>query len=104
MLKAISEQAEHVDGAIVRLNISLPAECESYLRDNEVRSALGRAHYFTIAKDVRRETRHRLVWTAEEISPLEALKAYLGSKKEISREHARLLLEYGEKVMGGLGK
>jgi len=102
ILKAIAEQTEYVDGAIIRLNISLSAEHEGYLRYNEVRSALAGAHYFTIAKDVRRETRHRLGrWSAEEIAPIEALKAYLESKK-VPQERARVLLEYGEKLMRGV--
>jgi len=60
---------------------------------------LKEAYYFTIAKAIQRETRLRLgKWTAEEIPPLDALKAYLESKK-VSPERAKLLLEYGEKLM-----
>jgi len=99
LLKAIADQGEKVSGAIVRLNISLPAEQEGQLRDNDLRNALGEAHYFTIAKEVRREARLRLGnWTAEEITPLEALKAYLESKK-VPPERVKLLLEYGEKLI-----
>ena len=75
MLKAIAEQEAKVRDAVVRLNISLPAQSEGQLRDNELRQALKEAHYFTIARDIKRETRLRLgSWTAEEITPLEALK------------------------------
>ena len=71
------------------------------LRDNDIRNALAEAYYFTIAKDIRRETRLRLgKWTAEEITPLEALKVYLESKK-VSPERAKVLLEYGEKLIQG---
>ena len=55
----------------MRLQISLPAELEGQLRDNDIRDALKEAYYSTIAKDIRREARLRLGKTgAEEIVPL----------------------------------
>jgi exonuclease SbcD len=99
VLKAIAEQQGRVKDAIVRLSISLPAEGESGLRDNEIRDALKEAHYLTVAKEIKRESRLRLGdWTAEEITPLDALKAYLGAKK-IAPERAKLLLEHGERLI-----
>jgi exonuclease SbcD len=99
VLKAIEEQQDKVKDAIVRLSISLPAECEGRLRDNDVRNAVKEAHYLTITKDIRRETRLRLgMWTAEEITPLDALKAYLEAKK-VAPERAKLLLQYGERLI-----
>jgi len=99
VLKSISEQEDKVKDAIVRLNISLPAEIEGQLRDNDIRNALKEAHYFTIAKDVKRETRLRLAgWAAEEITPLDALKAYLEAKKT-PPERTKTLLQYGEKLI-----
>jgi exonuclease SbcD len=99
VLKAIAEQQDKVKDAIVRLSISLPAEGEGGLRDNDIRNAMKEAHYLTIVKDIERETRLRLgKWTAEEIPPLDALKAYLESKK-IAPERAKLLLEYGERLI-----
>jgi exonuclease SbcD len=99
ILKAIAEEGDKVNGAIVRLQISLPSEIEGHIRDNDIKDALKEAYYFTIAKDVRRETRLRLGnYTAEEITPLEALKTYLESKK-VPQSHAKLLLEYGEKLI-----
>jgi exonuclease SbcD len=100
VLKAIAEQQDRAKDAIVRLNVSLPAECEGQLRDNDIRNAMKQAHYFTIAKDIKRETRLRLGrWTAEEIRPLDALKTYLESRKDITPERAKLLLKYGEKLI-----
>ncbi len=99
VLRAISEQEDKVRDAIVRLQISLPAETEGQLRDNDIRNAVKEAHYFTVAKDIQRETRLRLgKWTAEEITPLDALKAYLESKK-VTPERTKILLEYGEKLI-----
>ena len=99
VVKAITDQGEKVRDAIVRLNVSLPAEPEGKLRDNDIRNALKEAHYFTIARDIRREARLRLgKWTAEDITPLEALKAYLEAKK-VPPERAKVLLEYGERLI-----
>jgi len=99
VLKAISEHEGNIRDAVVRLNISLPAEVEGQLKDNDIRNGLKEAHYFTIAKEVAREIRLRLAeWAAEEITPLDALKAYLESKK-VSPERAKTLLQYGEKLI-----
>jgi exonuclease SbcD len=99
VVKAITDQGEKARDAIVRLNVSLPAEPEGKLRDNDIRNALKEAHYFTIARDIRREARLRLgKWTAEDITPLEALKAYLEAKK-VPPERAKILLEYGERLI-----
>ncbi|MFC1976840.1 exonuclease SbcCD subunit D [Chloroflexota bacterium] len=101
VLKAIAEQGEKVGGAIVRLQISLPAETTGQLGDNDIRDALKEAYYFTIAKDIKRESRLRLgQFTPEEITPLEALKTYLETTK-VSPAQAKLLLEYGEKLILG---
>ena len=98
-LRAISEQGDKVKDAIVRFQITLPAELEGQLRNNEIRDALKETHNLTIAKDIKREARNRMgMKTAEEITPLEALKTYLGSKK-VPPAHAGLLLEYGEKLI-----
>ncbi|MBI4295476.1 MAG: exonuclease SbcCD subunit D [Chloroflexi bacterium] len=97
ILQAI--QSANVKDAIVRLQVSLPSSIAQQLRDNEIRNALKEAHFFTIAKDVRREARLRLGERAtEEITPLEALKAYLESTRE-PPERVKLLLEYGERLM-----
>ncbi len=99
VLRAIAEQADRVSDSIVRLNINLPAETEGQLSDNDIRDTLKEAHYFTIAKDVSREARLRLgQFTAEELTELDALKKWLETQK-FTPERARLLLEYGEKLI-----
>ena len=103
ILRAIAEQGEKVKDTIVRLNLSVPALIEGHLRDNEIRDALKEAHYFTIAREIQRETRMRLGnYTAEEITPLDALKAYLEAKK-VSPERSKVLLEHGERLIRGEG-
>jgi len=99
VLSTIAEQEEKVRDAVVRLNISLPAPIEGQLRDNDLRDALKEAHYFTIARDIKRETRLRLgSGTAEEITPLEALNNYL-ELQNLSPERKKVLLEYGERLI-----
>jgi len=102
VLKTITEQENKITDAVIRLQISLPAQLEGQLKDNEIRDALKEAHYFTIAKDIRRESRLRLggELTAEEIAPIDALKKWLEVKK-VSSERAKTLLEYGEKLIQG---
>lgn len=101
VLQAIAKEESSVKEAIVRLQISLPSELEGQLRDNDIRTALKKAHYFTIAKEIKRETRRRLGnYTAEEITPLDALKAYLEAKKT-PLERTKILLEYGERMIRG---
>jgi exonuclease SbcD len=92
VLSAIAGQGDKVKGAIVRLQVRLPAEIEGQLNDSEIRAALAEAHYFAIAREITQETRPRLGdQTAEEITPNQALKAYLASKKYSQRQTSKLL-------------
>jgi len=100
VLNTIAKQENKIRDAIIRLQISLPAQIEGQLRDNQIRDALKEAHYFTIAKDIKREARLRLGnLTAEELTPVEALKKYLESRTDLSSEQARILLKHGEKLI-----
>jgi DNA repair protein SbcD/Mre11 len=98
VLKSLAEHS--VNNAIIRLIINMPAEAESILRDSEIRNALKEAYYFTISKDIKRESRIRLGQTIEQITPIEALKTYLESKK-VPAQLAKILLEYGQRLIDG---
>jgi exonuclease SbcD len=99
VINAIKTRQEKVKDAIVRLNISLPSSLEGQLRNNDIREALKDTQTFTIARDIQRETRLRLgSRPAEEITPLDALKAYLETQ-QIPPERQKTLLEYGEKLI-----
>jgi exonuclease SbcD len=99
ILTAISEKKDRIKDAIVRLQFSLPAEIEGSVKDNEIRNALKDAHYFTIARELKRESRPRLGdWTAASLTPLDALKVYLGQKKA-SPERVKELIEYGQRLI-----
>ncbi|UCC17194.1 MAG: exonuclease SbcCD subunit D, partial [Dehalococcoidales bacterium] len=100
ILKEIHRVEAEVDNAVVRLQINLPEESESQIRDSEIREALKSAYYSTVSKDVSRESRIRLgASTVEEVEPVEALKTYL--EANYSPERAEILLEYGEKLIAG---
>ncbi len=101
VLAAIAGQRQEIKEAVVRLNISLPSNLEGQLRYNEITDALKEAHSFTVSQDVHRETRLRLgSRTVEEITPLDALKAWLETQ-QISAERQKVLLEYGRKLIEG---
>ncbi|MFC1911925.1 exonuclease SbcCD subunit D [Chloroflexota bacterium] len=101
VLRAISARENDIPEAIVRLEITLPDRSEGLLRDAEIRDALKDAYYATIAREIQREVRMRLgQFTAEDITPLDALKAYLESKK-VPPERTEILLEYGGRLIRG---
>jgi len=101
VLGAIARQEQKLKEAIVRLNITMPSSLEGQLRDADIREALQDAHFATVARETVREARLRLgQFTAEEITPLDALKKYLETKKT-SPERTKVLMEYGEKLIRG---
>jgi exonuclease SbcD len=101
VLQAITRQGKKVKEAIVRLNITVPSSLEGQLRDADIREVLERAHFSTVARETVREARLRLgQFTAEEITPLDALNKYLESKKT-PPERAKVLMEYGERLIRG---
>ena len=98
MLQKIEANRDKISDAVVRLEISIPSVISNRFRDNEIRNQLKDAYYLTIAKDIKRESRLRLGKEAlKGVTPLDALKAYLGSK--YPSERAKTLLEYGEKLI-----
>jgi DNA repair protein SbcD/Mre11 len=98
VIQAVEANQEKIRDAIVRLEIKVPSTISNRFRDNEIASSLKEAHYFTIAKEIQRETRSRLGKSAlEGVTPIDALKAYLETKH--TPERAKLLLEYGEKLI-----
>ena len=101
VLRAINEKTTETDNAVVRLNVTMPAELEGQLRDSDLRESLKDTHYYTISRDVQREARLRLGdRTAEEIVPLDALKAFLETQN-VPEERQKILLEYGKKLIEG---
>ncbi|HEX9897513.1 MAG TPA: exonuclease SbcCD subunit D [Dehalococcoidales bacterium] len=101
ILQAITQKAEEIRDAIVRLQLTVPSEIEGQLNDAEMKNALKSAHFFTITRDVKREARVRLgKWSAEEVTPLDALKLWLDTKN-MAPEKTEILLDYGRKLIEG---
>jgi exonuclease SbcD len=99
VLRDIARRSSDIAGAIVRVQIVIPEHVEGLLQESEIQAALREAQYVSITKEVVRERRTRLNgWSAEEMSPAEALKVYLALKKT-PPENARTLLEYGERLI-----
>jgi len=98
VLQAITEN--DIKESIVRLQIKVSAEKESLLQENEIKKALKEAYFIAaINKEVDREHRSRLgSYPAEGLTPLQALKLYLESKKT-PKDRAQVLLEYGERLI-----
>jgi len=97
VLQAIAKQ--EVKDAIVRVYIKVTAENEGLIQESEIRKVLKEAYYFAINKEVEREHRTRLGGQPiEGMTPLQALKLYLESKKT-PQEREKLLLVYGEKLI-----
>jgi exonuclease SbcD len=99
VLRDVARRSQDIAGAIVRVQIVIPEHVEGLLQESEIQVALREAQYVSITKEVVRERRTRLNgWSAEEMSPSEALKVYLALKKT-PLENARTLLEYGERLI-----
>ncbi len=99
-IKAIARR--HVEGAIVRVHITMPQEVEAQLRESEVREALSEARYVApIVREVTRERRTRLGATpVEGLSPQEALRLYLETRNDVSADRAETLMAYAERLIG----
>jgi exonuclease SbcD len=98
VLQAIAKN--DVKESIVRLQIKVLAEKEALLQENEIKKALKEAYFVAaVNKEVEREHRSRLgSYPAEGLTPLQALKLYLESKKT-PKDRAQVLLEYGERLI-----
>jgi exonuclease SbcD len=98
VIQAIEANQEKIKDAVTRLEIKLPAAISSKLRDNDIRNKIKDSYYLTVAKEIQRENRSRLGRSAlEGVTPVDALRAYLETKH--TPERAKLLLEYGEKLI-----
>jgi exonuclease SbcD len=99
VLQAVSSQ--DITDTVVRVQVSIPEHLDRLLNEGEIRKALNNAHYIAaIARDIEREHRPRMpVASVESLEPMEALRAYLSTKKP--RLPIDSLLEYGERLIQG---
>jgi exonuclease SbcD len=104
VLRAINQKCAAIENAVVRVYIGLPAALEASIREIDINKALKQAHYAVIAKEVRQDSRLRLGESVSQmLSPFEALKRYLETKK-VRAERQEVLLEYGEKLIWQMEK
>ena len=98
VLQNIEPKLAEIEDAVTRIEISLPAELSSQLRDDEIHRLAAGAYHLTITRDIHREVRLRLGKSnLEGVTPQEALRAYLTTK--FSPERAKILQEEGEKLI-----
>ena len=84
-----------VTGAVVRVRLTLPAELEPHLREQDIRQALGGAHYIAaISRELEGSRRTRLeAGASEDLQPMQALTLYLQSR-DIEPERREKILRY----------
>lgn len=90
-----------IQGAVVRLIITVTPETDAILNDGEIRDALRRAGVFHIAgikRDVQRVDRARLATNPEGMTHEQLLEQYLISR-EVERERRNILLEAAQEIM-----
>lgn len=98
ILAEIERQQGEIEGAVVRLQLNLPAASQSLLRDADLRNALKDAYYSSISREIKEDARIRLGnMPAGELTPLEALRAWLETRK-VPPERASLLLDYASRL------
>ena len=90
----------YVEDAVVRLEITLPAELEGHLRDGEIRAALEDAHFVaSISKEVEDRHRSRLgSGYSKGLDPKAVLKLYLESR-DTPRDRAEVLMRHADELM-----
>jgi hypothetical protein len=99
VLRAIARRGPDIKASIVRLQVTISEPLEGLLHEGEIRKALQDAQFIAaVARNVERERRPRMAgWSAEAMTPLEALKSYLSTRKTATEPKA--LLEYGEMLI-----
>jgi exonuclease SbcD len=98
VLRAIS--SHELEGAIVRVMISVPGELEAHLHDREIADALTDAHFVaSVSRDVQDQPRSRLGDAySEGLDPADALKVYLESR-QVPADRIEVLMRRAEALM-----
>ena len=95
-----SIMSKDVRGAIVRLRMSLPADLDHRVREQDIRHALSAAHYVAaITRDVDQDRRTRIpAAVAEGLTPIDALRLYLEGR-EMDAERRKRVLGMAEELV-----
>ena len=101
ILDILEKSREEIQGNIIRLEVSLYQEHEGRLEEQRIRKAASAASYFSIIKNVKRQSRPRLGDNSvESLSPCAALKMFIDfNRKEYSDEQAARLLQAGTEII-----
>ena len=89
-----------VERAVVRVQISVPADLEGQLRDADIRAALDGAHHLaSVSKEVVGQPRTRLGQAySKSLDPKEALRLYFESRS-LPQERAEQLMAHAQRLM-----
>ncbi len=100
VLQGIARKEREIKDAIVRLYIKINSGRESLLEEGEIRRALKEASYIAaVVRETDREVRTRLgSHVIDGLTPLDALRLYLESKKT-STDRIELLLKCGRSLI-----
>jgi len=99
VLRIIKENAEPVNGAVVRLRIAVPAHIAGLLKDADIFKALKEAYNISIVRAIGRASRMRGAgWSNKSLTPLEALDKYMEINK-VAAERQNKLHEYAERMI-----
>ncbi len=95
-----SIMSKDVRGAIVRLRMSLPADLDHRVREQDIRHALSAAHYVAaITREVDQDRRTRIpAAVAEGLTPIDALRLYLEGR-EMDAERRKRVLGMAEELV-----
>ena len=95
-------QRRPVDGAIVRVRLTLSAEQSARIQDADLRQELSAAHFISgIARNVTDQQRRRAPSDAADLQPLAALRMYLESRA-VTPDRQQLMLERAEQLLHSL--
>jgi len=99
IMQAIEIEKENIKDAVVKIIIKLPRAVASQIKDIEIYRALKEAYYVSIGKEFKQQTDTDFTLTGiEQLTPLDALKIYLESRK-IPEERIKILMEHGERII-----
>jgi exonuclease SbcD len=97
-LRAIARR--DIAGAVVRVNLTLPADLVAHLREADIRQALAPAHYIAaLNREVEGMRRTRLAADVTEgLQPLQAMRLYLESRG-VEPRRREIILKYAEALV-----
>jgi exonuclease SbcD len=100
-LRAVLPSPERMDGAIIRLTIEYPRECETVIDEASLREYCNMAFEFHLIKRPQMGNRSRLPadQSVNSLTPQELLKLYWDSKQDIDEKSIATLLKLAEEVI-----